>query len=577
MASSSISPRLIHPAAHVRSAAPAAPVAALPAAGGIREAALRPRHETYSVDTPIAATALPLPVGLEEYDMAAPVPAPRPPSLSEQVCGWFKAAVYVGTYLRAFAWIADHTLRNKYGDIQVNGMNLLTNPQGRFAIQGPFVVLFSHTSNDDGPLMGSQVNKLPLLADGYRCRPNGVMRIAKTWTEWFVTQVMFGRILAHLITKGDKPFAGLDDAGIKALEDAVREKKASLAAPASAERCTQEAAIAREEAIIQGHKDALAKEKADTRKYNEKVLRDQASQVLAQGEMEFIFPEGTTKGTGKISIYASGAVQAFAQHAGRPVPLVLATITYEPWVADGKPKVMVNWRKPVQATDALRLAELGTLLAETSDAAQRAPLLAERDARAAVLQRAMEVALSRLNTLTVSGILGAYLLEKRAAAHGAPVHVTLNELRVLLNDVLAQAHKDNTLCIDFDLQDIHSREARFRTAFARMVQEGFVSGNCANANAPLTLTDKLGPMADLHAVDSGDVDYDICITDPLRYWGNRTLQQASNLPQLRRILDAAVRHACPQTPARDTASVGWQPRQRRASAPSVRPVPPANV
>lgn len=197
------------------------------------------------------------------------------------------------------------------------------------------------------------------------------------------------------------------------------------------------------------HQVVLPKDGAPTdpmrRPKNQEVLHRLRADVLSKGEHVILFPQGTTRGTGDLSIPSTGGLRKLSQNGeGMPVPVVPLGVTYE-FFGSAKPRVI------------LTVGE--TSFIETP----------EQEGQVAVQMRE---ALLRLNAVTLSGIVGALVLERQQG--GRTCRITRKTLAWLVDQVVGLVSQQTSLAIDQALLDPR-REKTLDRAYAGLVALNYLT------------------------------------------------------------------------------------------------------
>lgn len=267
----------------------------------------------------------------------------------------------------------------------------------------------------------------------------------------------------------------------------------------------------------------VEREERDRIAFNQTNLKNQVHKVLTKSEQMLLYPEGTVTGNGRISISKTRALEAMVTASKAPVAIILATHTYDPLMY---PKIQpfVNFAKSV-------------VVIESS---KEKPFPREKVAGA------LEVALSRLNVVTGTGLIGAYLLHAREEGRTTVTRAELESMLARVAEGLAAAKSEGLeITIDPLLLDPRDRKRALDRAFDRLV-EGVAAGGerrpyLRERGDTYELTDALSPRVELEGPPASDIPSKHQRRDPLGYWGTRTEQHMRNQPKFqalaRRVFD----------------------------------------
>ena len=254
---------------------------------------------------------------------------------------------------------------------------------------------------------------------------------------------------------------------------------------------------------------------AERRAHNDQVLQQEPPQVLARGAHLILFPEGHVSGNGTIQVGPVGALKGFARGKDGPTLCMPVGVTYES-LGKARTAALLNVGAPLTIDS--NCHDLDT-----------------------ALPRDVEHALARLNTLTLSGILGVNLLRARRA--GRPEILTEARLMAMLASVIdpvlaekasgrnSQLH---SVAVDEGLRELNSRRACVQLALKQLRQQGLVDAAGRFDNAKLTGNAEATRIfeATHYNKEISHRRYNSQRAYPLAFWGNRLLQQAAEIPGL---------------------------------------------
>lgn len=343
--------------------------------------------------------------------------------------------------------------------IQVDGAERVTDEDGRLAISGSAAWLFSHTAEPgDAVVVARLFARCPRPADGNGPIAPQVFIRKGPPVEQLVTKAIAGRFFTVLETD------------------------------------TSNAQVA-----------------ASKRQENNRARLAGARKPLERGDQFILFPQGTVRGPGLISIAKDGAVRACARRDERAVPLIPVALTYEA-LTSGTQRPIVHIGAPLILESAA--------LAEGSGEVRR---------------KSIERALARLNSVTISGVIGAYLLAARDAAGGAVVLDQATMERIVTEAAKAAAAQG--MSVDRKLTAPGRRAEAIRHAHDELHRRGYLD------EQQRLVLDALGPREDPTRTPLSKEELtrsrELHEKDPLRYWGNRTLQQAYWSHEAKTILETA--------------------------------------
>ena len=363
---------------------------------------------------------------------------------------------------------------SSYDHVQVAGLNQKFDALGQ--LPHPMVWLMTHTREpDDGMLMGGLHGVLPLAADGrggHRLLPRFVMRKSNSSLETF------------------SKFLGMGCFSVN-VASADRQRPGDKAA-------------------------------------NARVLKTLNGQ-LAKGDHPHIFVEAKIRGDGTIQVpEKSGAVMVcrevvkpprgvFRRRPAlrAPVTMMPVALTYEVFGRD-KPVAMFS----------------------------TGPTFCISGEGAAVAHD-LERMLARSNTLSMSGIVGSYLLERLNPGAGAsllagedrgPVCLSAQRIEALVRctvqALLAGQDSTRSLSLNEVAMDAELLDARKLQGMAQKTFEQLQARGICNAQG-VVQPQAVGPRANMaKPLPFKEQPFNVHRDQPLRYWGNRVLQQAHAMPEL---------------------------------------------